>query len=75
MFLGGFFSLLVLVGIALVVVWLLSGGDNLPLRRPGRGSDRETPLDILKQRYARGEINRDQFEQMKEDLLEGRRHS
>jgi putative membrane protein len=70
MFLGGFFSLLVLVGVAVVVVWLVSGGDGLSTRRPGSGDERDTPLEILKKRYARGEINRDQFEQMKQDLLD-----
>ncbi len=30
----------------------------------------ETPLGILKQRYARGEITREQFEQMRRDIGE-----
>jgi putative membrane protein len=30
--------------------------------------DLETPLDILKRRYARGEISREDFERMKNDL-------
>lgn len=33
-------------------------------------TERETPLDILEKRYARGEITKDQFEQMKKDIRE-----
>ena len=32
-----------------------------------RGSD--TALDILKKRYARGEINKEKYEEMKKDIL------
>lgn len=38
-------------------------------RHHGREENRETPLDILRRRYASGEITKEQFEQMKKDIL------
>lgn len=68
---GGWGWLWVLFGLALVVlivvlVWrLLDGGGRDGARHEGGG---ETPLEILERRYARGEIDRDEFERMKRDL-------
>ncbi len=55
-------ALIVLIG---VVIWRLLEA------RGGRGEGGESALDILEERYARGEIDREEFEQKKRDL--GRR--
>lgn len=48
------------------VVWLIqSAGRGTGITAPPPG---ETPLDILKRRYASGEITKKQFEDMKKDL-------
>ena len=53
---------LIILGIVVLVQWLLGGASR---RAAG-----DRPLDILQERYARGEINKEEFEQKKRDLLE-----
>ena len=63
---GGFMGLgwiLILVAVV-AVVWLLMRGPFSGGTKTGRRS----ALDILKERYARGEIGREEFEQKKRDL-------
>ncbi len=55
---------LIIVGIVLLVMWAVrrsTPGPNLP-------AGRETPRDILQARYARGEITREQYQEMLKDL-------
>jgi putative membrane protein len=51
----------VIVAIVVGVRWAFGQG------RPG-STRSDTALDILRERYARGEINREEFEQRKRDL-------
>ena len=56
------FWIAVIVGLVLLIRWLVQSA------RSGTGST-ESPLDILKRRYAKGEIDKKEFEQKKKDLL------
>jgi putative membrane protein len=56
--------LLLLVAVGVLVYFLVKASQAGGLRP----TLPETPLDILKKRYARGEITKEQFDQMKKDL-------
>ena len=56
------FWVLVIVGAIALVRWF-------GMRDRGSGdTSRRTPLEILQERYARGEIERDEYEQKRRDL-------
>ncbi len=61
-------------GIGMILFWALIIGGVVWLvqaltREVKTGAPKdESPLEILKRRYAQGEITKDQFEQMKRDL-------
>lgn len=61
---GGIFMILwwglIIVGLVALVKWLLSVPQH---NRPERDA-----LDILKERYARGEIDREEYEATRRDL-------
>ncbi len=59
---GVFMWLVLLVLIGFIVYFVVRSG-----KWPGMGGS-ETPLDILKKRYARGEITKEDFERMKREL-------
>ena len=60
MYFGMFFWILILIGIVALVVWAIqkSGGQTIVAQN-------ETALDILKKRYAKGEIGKEEFEERK----------
>jgi putative membrane protein len=53
------FWALVIAGIVVGIRWLV---------RPGGGGARDQALEILRERYARGEIDREEFEARRRDL-------
>lgn len=59
------FWVFILVGIAFLVHWLKNSTKG-----EGRQSapQPESPLEILKRRYASGEITKEQYESMKRDI-------
>jgi putative membrane protein len=64
---GGFmwvFWILLIIVIVAVIVALARSGGHLPFG----GQQGQTALDILKERYARGEIDREEYEQKRRDL-------
>ena len=56
---------LVFVGL---IVWLIVNAVNNNKHPQNFPYKSETALDILKKRYAKGEISKEQFEQMKRDI-------
>ena len=60
MFMMVLFWGLIIVGVVLVIRWLVGQGKE---------TRTDSALEILRQRYARGEINKEEFEAKKKDLI------
>ncbi len=63
MFFGGFWMLLFWGGLIALIIW---GITRLSQRESSAG--KSNALDIARDRYAKGEINKEEFEQLKKDL-------
>ena len=55
------FWILVIAGMVFITKWFLERNEE----------NRESALDILNKRYAKGEIDRETFERMKKDIAGG----
>lgn len=55
------FWLLIILGIVALIRWLQAPP-------PGPGARDKTPAEIVQERYARGEINREEYEQQMRNL-------
>ena len=56
------FWVLIILGVVYLVKLIAGTGAKKEATKD------ETPLEILKKRYAKGEITKEQFDQMKEDI-------
>lgn len=48
----------------ILILWIFA----TPWDIPGQRTSRETPLDLLKKRYAQGEISKEEYEDIKRTL-------
>jgi len=64
---GGIWMLLFWIA----VIWLMVWGIRTLVRRGGPKSgtpEKRDPLEIAKERYAKGQISKEEFDQIKKDL-------
>ena len=61
---GGMLMWIIWIAIIGVLIYLIMQATK------GRGQAGETPLEILKKRYAKGEITKEEFDRMRKDISE-----
>ena len=62
---GWIFMVVFGVLIVLVVLFLVQA----MIKRENRSEQKQAPLDILKKRYAKGEISKEEFDRIKDDIM------
>lgn len=60
---GGAFMMFFWVAIVIFIAWIFKGSNEKSAHHTS------SALDILKERYAKGEINKEEFQMKKTDLL------
>jgi putative membrane protein len=57
-----------IIPLALIGVVAYALGWRPQFNQMGPAQNKQTPVELLKERYARGEISREEFDQMRRDL-------
>ena len=60
---GGIFMVLLWIGLIILIVWGVT-----KLSKGGGSEIKKDAMDIVRERYAKGEISKEEFEQIKKDL-------
>jgi len=60
---GGISMMLLWIGVVILVIW-----GVMKIARSNGSETKSDALDIAKERYAKGEISKEEFEQIKKDL-------
>jgi putative membrane protein len=61
--------IVILIAVVALIVWLVRSLTGSGAQHHGPPPRRSAGLEVLEERYARGEINRDEYLQKKKDIL------
>ena len=65
---GGLWMLLLLIGLIILTVWIVRQMFPQENQSSAKSVERESAIEVAERRYARGEIDKEQFESLKRDL-------
>ncbi|MBA4399155.1 MAG: SHOCT domain-containing protein [Chloroflexi bacterium] len=68
MILGALVSIALLIGLVLLIVWAVRRMSATPYQSGSQTSSGQSARDIAQARYAKGEISRDEYQQILSDL-------
>ena len=70
---GWLWMLLLIVAVVMLIVWALRGsaGSSSSQPPPSQRAERQTPLETLDMRFAKGEISEDEYKSMRRTLTGG----
>ncbi len=64
----GFLWFIILIAMAVALVYYVQSGTKGRDILQNLGGQTEDPVEILKTRYAKGEVSKEEFEKMRKDL-------